>query len=69
MDYIVSLVNERSWCLEEFTHIIHQWIDILVELIDVMHPKAPEIMSHLTGIGTDMYVTYLTEKVCAYNLN
>ena len=43
---------------------IHQWINILVELIDVMHPKAPEVMSHLTGFGTDMYVTYLTEKVC-----
>ena len=53
--------------MDDFTQIIHQWIDILVELIDVKHPKAPEVMEFLTGLhdmGTHLYMTHLTEKVC-----
>ena len=65
MDYIILLVNERSWSIEEFIPTIHQWIDILVELIDVMHPNAPEVMTFLAGTRTRMYVSHLTEKVCA----
>ena len=53
--------------MDNFILIIYQWIDILVEMIDVRHPKAPEVMEFLTGLhgmGTHLYMTHLTEKVC-----
>ena len=53
--------------MDNFILIIHQWIDILVELIDVRDPKAPEVMEFLAGLhgmGTDIYMTHLTKKVC-----
>ena len=53
--------------MDDFILIIHQWIDILVELIDVRDPKAAEVMEYLTGlhgVGTHIYMTHLTKKVC-----
>ena len=53
--------------MDDFILIIRQWIDILVELIDVRDPKAAEVMEYLTGLhgmGTHIYMTHLTKKVC-----